>query len=92
MESDTDQLRTQLAKVQADLASQIELTQGAMASETAMKARLTAEEENNAQLKAALDMQTQVSFFFSTALPLCALMPLFLELFWCGMSAERHAA
>ena len=61
MESDTEQLRSQLASVQADLASQTQQTQQAVASEAAMQARLTAEEESNAQLKAALDMQTQVN-------------------------------
>lgn len=60
MENDTDQLRTQLSSVQADLASQLQLTQAAVDSEAAMQVRLTAEEENNNALKAALDMQTQV--------------------------------
>ena len=60
MESDTEQLRSQLSSVQADLASQTQLTQAAVASEAAMQTRLTAEEENNNALKAALDMQTQV--------------------------------
>ena len=60
MENDTEQLRTQLSKVQADLVSQTQLTQAAVDSEAAMQVRLTAEEENNNALKAALDMQTQV--------------------------------
>lgn len=61
MENDTEQLRSQLSNVQADLAAQTQLTQAAVDSEAAMQIRLTAEEDNNNALKAALDMQTQVS-------------------------------
>lgn len=60
MVSEAVQLRSELAKTQTELARQIELTHEAQASEAAMKARLSAEEKNNAALKAALDVQTQV--------------------------------
>ena len=61
MVSQAVQLRTELARTQGDLARQVELTREAQASEAAMKARLSTEEKNNAALKAALDIQTQVS-------------------------------
>lgn len=65
MESDTEQLRDQLKNVQADLAAQTQLTQAAVDSEAAMQLRLTAEEENNNALKAALDMQTKVGYTYA---------------------------
>ena len=61
MVSEAVQLRTELAKTQGELTRQRELTQQAQASEAAMQARLTVEEKNNAALKEALDIQTQVS-------------------------------
>ena len=67
MVSEAVQLRTELSRTQGELTRQIELTREAQASEAAMKARLSAEEKNNAALKAALDLQTQVS--------LCSLAP-----------------
>ena len=60
MVSEAVQLRTDLAKTQGELKKQMELTHEAQASEAAMQARLKAEEENNAALKAALDIQSQV--------------------------------
>ena len=75
MVSEAVHLRSELAKTQAELARQVELTREAQASEAAMKARLSAEEKNNAALKAALDLQTQVS--------LCLLAGLFLEAKLC---------
>ena len=60
MVSEAVQLRTELSRTQGELTRQIELTREAQASEAAMKARLSAEEKNNAALKAALDLQTQV--------------------------------
>ena len=60
MVSEAVQLRTELARTQGQLARQAELTREVQASEAAMKARLSAEEKNNAALKAALDIQTQV--------------------------------
>ena len=60
MVSEAVQLRTELARTQGDLTRQIELTRQAQAAEAAMKTRLSAEEKNNAALKAALDIQTQV--------------------------------
>ena len=60
MVSEAVQLRTELSRTQGELARQIELTREAQASEAAMKARLSAEEKNNAALKSALDLQTQV--------------------------------
>lgn len=61
MVSEAVQLRTELARTQGELTKQVELTREAQASEAAMQARLSAEEKNNAALKAALDIQTQVS-------------------------------
>lgn len=61
MVSEAVQLRTELSKTQGELTKQQELTRQAQASEAAMKTRLIAEEKNNAALKAALDIQTQVS-------------------------------
>ena len=67
MVSEAVQLRTELSRTQGELTRQIELTREAQASEAAMKDRLSAEEKNNAALKAALDLQTEVS--------LCSLTP-----------------
>ncbi len=61
MVSEAVQLRTELSRTQGELTKQQELTGQAQASEAAMKTRLIAEEKNNAALKAALDIQTQVS-------------------------------
>lgn len=61
MVSEAVQLRTELSRTQGELTKQQELTRQAQASEAAMKTRLIAEEKNNAALKAALDIQTQVS-------------------------------
>ncbi len=61
MVSEAVQLRTELSRTQGELTKQQELTRQAQASEAAMKTRLLAEEKNNAALKAALDIQTQVS-------------------------------
>lgn len=60
MVSQAVQLRSDLSRTQGELTRQIELTREAQASEVAMKAQLSAEEKNNAALKAALDLQTQV--------------------------------
>ncbi len=61
MVSEAVQLRTELSRTQGELTKQQELTRQAQASEAAMKTRLIAEEKNNVALKAALDIQTQVS-------------------------------
>lgn len=71
MVSEAVQLRSELARTQGELARQVELTREAQASEAAMKARLSIEEKNNAALKAALDLQTQVGLCSLNCTPKC---------------------